>query len=323
MSVSFGLTIPQRGALIGVGTIGELVALGPLAEETGMFDSVWVGDSLIAKPRPESISLLGALAAITETITLGVGCMASFTVRDPVTFAYQWASLDQLSEGRMLLAACSGIVPNGRASAREGEHFGGLKDVDRPAILEENMRLCRALWSGEPIDFDGTFRSYKGVQIQPTPVQDPCPIWIAANPNPGKYFARSMKRVANLADGFQTCVMAPDAMRSMTTELRTQLIDAGRDPESFPAMAYHNINIGADRDECLRESKRFLDAYYGPVFSMEVVEAWTAAGTPEQCVDHLTNLIDQGANAITLRCTSFDQLDQIQRLTKEVLPALG
>jgi alkanesulfonate monooxygenase SsuD/methylene tetrahydromethanopterin reductase-like flavin-dependent oxidoreductase (luciferase family) len=223
----------------------------------------------------------------------------------------------------MLLATCTGIVPQGGKSAREGQHFGGVKDADRPSIMEENMRLCRALWSGEPIDFDGTFRSYEGLQVQPTPVQDPCPIWISANPNPGKYFARSMKRVATLGDGFQTVVLTPDRLRSMTTELRTHLLDAGRDPDSFPVMAYHNINIGADRDECLEESKRFLDAYYGPVFSMEVVESWTAAGTPEQCVDHLANLIDQGANAITLRCTSFDQLSQIERLTTEVLPAFG
>jgi alkanesulfonate monooxygenase SsuD/methylene tetrahydromethanopterin reductase-like flavin-dependent oxidoreductase (luciferase family) len=323
MSVSFGLTIPQRGAFIGVGTIGELLTLGPIAEQSGQFDSVWVGDSLIAKPRPESISLLGALTAMTEDIGLGVACMASFTVRDPVTFAYQWATLDQLSEGRMLLAACTGIVPNGGASAREGEHFGGLKDADRPAVLEENIRLCRELWRGEPVDFDGRFRSYNGVQIQPTPVQDPCPIWISANPNPGKYFARSMKRVATLADGFQTVVMAPDSMRTMTTELRIHLTDAGRDADTFPRMAYHNINIGSNRDDCLRESKRFLDEYYGPVFPMHAVESWTAAGTPDECVEHLLDLVDQGANAITFRCTSWNQRDQIERLTKEVLPALA
>jgi len=320
MSITFGFTIPQRGALIGVAPLADLLELAPAAEAAGLFDSVWVGDSLIAKPRPESIGLLGALAAMTEELTLGVGCMASFTVRDPVTFAYQWATLDQVSGGRMLLAACTGIVPG--KSAQEGVFFGGIKDADRAALLEENIQLCRELWTGEPLDFSGRFHSYEGIEIQPSPVQDPCPIWIAANPAPGKYFKRSMQRVAKFADGFQTCVMAPGALQAMMTELRPRLVEAGRDPATFPVMPYHNINIGSDRAECLTESKRFLDAYYGPIFDESKVESWTAAGSPEECVQHLRGLVEQGATSITLRCTSWDQTGQLKRMSEEVLPAL-
>ena len=320
MTTTFGFTIPQRGAFIGLGSLGELLDLGPTAEASGAFDSIWVGDSLLAKPRPESISLLGSLAATTDRVVLGVGCMASFTVRNPITFAYQWATLDQLSGGRMLLAACTGIVPG--KSRHEGEVFGGIADADRPARMEENIRLCRALWTGEAVDFEGRFQSYEGVTVEPTPVQDPCPIWIAANPAPGRYFSRSMTRVAELADGFQTCVMAPGGLRRMTDELGARLADAGRDTSGFPVMPYHNINIGPDRDDCLAESKRFLDAYYGPIFDEAKVEAWTAAGTPEQCVSHLRDLIEQGATSITVRATSWDQADQLKRIADEVLPEL-
>jgi alkanesulfonate monooxygenase SsuD/methylene tetrahydromethanopterin reductase-like flavin-dependent oxidoreductase (luciferase family) len=93
-------------------------------------------------------------------------------------------------------------------------------------------------------------------------------------------------------------------------------------PDDFPVMAYHNINIGSDRDECLAESQRFLDAYYGPVFSPPMVASWTAAGPPSACVDHLRDIIEQGATAITLRMTSWDQRGQFQRLVDEVLPAV-
>jgi alkanesulfonate monooxygenase SsuD/methylene tetrahydromethanopterin reductase-like flavin-dependent oxidoreductase (luciferase family) len=320
VSTTFGFTIPQRAALMGIAPLSELLDLAPAVEATGQFDSLWVGDSLTAKPRPESISLLGTLAGITERLTLGVGCMASFTVRDPATFAYQWATLDQLSGGRMLLAACTGIVP-GR-SAQEGSHWGGVRDVDRPARLVENIRLCRELWTGKPIDFSGRFHSYEGIEILPSPVQDPCPIWISANPAPGKYFERSMRRVAAHADGFQTCSMAPGALGAMTAELGTQLAEADRDLASFPVMAYHNINIGSDRIECLAESKRFLDAYYGPIFDESKVASWTAAGSAAECIKHLADLVEQGATSITLRCTSWDQSGQLKRLTEEVLPAL-
>ncbi|MDA3039197.1 MAG: hypothetical protein O3C27_06640 [Actinomycetota bacterium] len=82
------------------------------------------------------------------------------------------------------------------------------------------------------------------------------------------------------------------------------------------------INIGSDRSACLAEAKSFLDAYYGPVFSEEMTHWWTAAGPPEACVEQLQDLIDQGATEITLRCTSFDQAGQFDRLVNEVLPAL-
>ena len=213
-----------------------------------------------------------------------------------------------------------GIVPADGASRREGEHFGGLHDVDRPARLEENIEICRLLWTGEPVSFEGTFQSYDGLQIVPTPVQDPCPIWIAANPAPGRYWERSLGRVARLADGFQTCALSPGSLEAMVTDLHRLLGEHGKDPTSFPVMAYHNVHVGSDRRECLAETKRFLDAYYGPVFTEAMVESWTAAGTPDDCISHLRDLVAQGATEITIRLTSFDQNGQFKRLCEEILP---
>jgi alkanesulfonate monooxygenase SsuD/methylene tetrahydromethanopterin reductase-like flavin-dependent oxidoreductase (luciferase family) len=96
----------------------------------------------------------------------------------------------------------------------------------------------------------------------------------------------------------------------------------GRDPEGFPTMAYHNVNLNPDRQAALEESKRFLDAYYGPVFSPPMVEAWTAAGTSKQCVGHLRELLAEGPKSITLRITSWRQAEQFERLVDELLPLL-
>src|SRR5215467_12437307 len=179
-SLSYGFTLPQRGVFFGATTVDELMAMSRDVDANPMFDSIWVGDSLLAKPRPDSISLLGALTAATRRVTLGVGCMASFPVRDPVIFAYQWATLDLLSRGRMLLAACTGIVAGG-ASAREGALWGTI-DRERGARLAENIDICRRLWSEEHVSFAGKFRSFDDVTLMPRPVQQPCPIWIASNP---------------------------------------------------------------------------------------------------------------------------------------------
>src|SRR5438132_9559918 len=156
--VSFGFTLPQRGVFFGVMNYAELIDAARRADACELFDSVWVGDSLLAKPRPESLTLLGALATATRRVTLGVGCMASFPVRDPLVFAYQWANLDQLSNGRMLLAACTGFVAG--ASAHEGEQWG-VPDRERVPRMLENMRICRALWSEDHVSVSGRFRSFQ------------------------------------------------------------------------------------------------------------------------------------------------------------------
>ena len=78
---------------------------------------------------------------------IGVACMASFPSREPITLAYQWASMDLLSDGRMILGACMG------GSIGEQEHRTeytnmGIKGFDRALRMEENIEILRKLWKG-------------------------------------------------------------------------------------------------------------------------------------------------------------------------------
>ena len=266
--VSFGFTIPQRGVFFGIATWPEMLARAREADQIPLFDSVWVGDSVMAKPRPESLSLLGALAASTSRVKLGVGCMASFPIRDPVLFAYQWSTLDLVSNGRMLLAACTGIVAGG-VSAKEGSVFG-VTDGQRGNRMAENIAICRRLWSEDDVSFTGKYRSFNGVTIKPRPVQQPCPIWIAANPPPAQS-EKPMRRVAKIADGWMTVQIFPKMFASLHSKLAECLRAESKDPAAFPNIAYHNVNINPDRAAALEESRHFLDEYYGPVFTPPMV----------------------------------------------------
>src|ERR1700728_1899661 len=89
----FGLTLPNRGVIIGATTVDEMLKMGEWADSAG-WDSVWVGDSIFAKPRLDAIVLLGALAARTKRVRLGPACFASTPLRNALILAYQWASLD-------------------------------------------------------------------------------------------------------------------------------------------------------------------------------------------------------------------------------------
>jgi alkanesulfonate monooxygenase SsuD/methylene tetrahydromethanopterin reductase-like flavin-dependent oxidoreductase (luciferase family) len=273
---------------------------------------------VMAKPRPESIGLLGALAGATSRVKLGVGCMASFPIRDPIIFAYQWATLDLVSGGRMRLAACTGIVPAGGVSAKEGAVWN-ITDGQRGNRMAENIAICRRLWSEDDVSFTGKYRSFSGVTVKPRPIQQPCPIWIAANPPPIQS-EPPMRRVAKIADGWMTVQIFPGMLRDLWSKLSGYLRDEGKDPDAFPTLAYHNININPDRAAALDETKRFLDNYYGPIFTPPMVEAWTAAGPPSQCAAHLRELASAGAKSIALRITSWDQRGNFDRMVNEVLP---
>jgi len=314
---SFGFTIPQRGVFFNIATWPEMLALAREADRNPLFDSVWVGDSIMAKPRPESIALLGALASATERVRLGVGCMASFPLRDPILFACQWATLDLVSNGRMQLAVCTGIVAGG-VSAREGAVWG-ITDGQRGNRMAESIAILRKLWSEDNVSFAGKYRSFTGVTVSPRPVQQPCPIWIAANPFPPN-IDKPLERVAAIADGWMSVQLFPKMFASSWAKVSEFLHARGKDPAKFPNIAYHNVNINRDRAAALDESKRFLDAYYGPVFSPEMVETWTAAGTPAQCAEHLNALVRDGAKAIMLRLTTWDQRRQFEDLVQDVLP---
>ena len=108
MKVKFGLSLSNRSVLFGWGTIQDLLRAAQIAEDSGFFHSVWVGDNLLSKPRLDSIVTLSALATRTKQVKLGTLCFASFPLRHPIPLAIQWASLDVLSQGRTILGVCNG-----------------------------------------------------------------------------------------------------------------------------------------------------------------------------------------------------------------------
>ena len=182
-SAKFGLSLSTRAVLFDWATMDDIVDAARAAEDSGCFDSVWVGDNLLSKPRVEAIVTLSAIAARTKKVKLGTICLASFPLRDPVLFAIQWASLDVLSGGRTLLSVCNG------GSALDGPQFAnelktfGVRSPERPARLIEGIKILRRLWSEERVTHRGKYYQFPDVEALPKPVQNPPPILIAANPS--------------------------------------------------------------------------------------------------------------------------------------------
>jgi len=333
MKASFGLTLANRAVVLGAITARDLLDLTVDAEASGAFDTVWVGDSLVAKPRLESVTLLSALAGVTSRLRLAVGCMATFVHRHPVMLAHQWASLDVLSGGRAWLAVCLG-GPNEASAPQALEHaVMGIQASERVARLEEGIVILRKLFHEKQVSHQGRFYRFEGVTVEPRPIQNPCPIWIASNPTgltwkggasaSDAVVERSFRRVARYADGWMTNKLSPEEFRVQWTRIGALAREEGRDPARLGSALYHNININENRQAALEESKAFLDTYYTSNFSAQFVEGWTAAGSPKQCVEQLRGYVDAGLSHIALRLTSWNQRGQLERFLGEVAPALA
>src|SRR5215510_3069704 len=205
--VTFGLTLANRGVVFGVTTATELIDLAVAAEQTGLFRSVYVGDSLLGNPRLESVALLSAIAARTQRVRLGTACMASFPLRDPILLATQWASLDQLSNGRAQLVVCTGSIPRDSELAAYGITRG-----DRVSRLIESIKVLKVLWTEDQASFEGKHFKFENISIGlKTPQQPRPPIFISSNARGDPALVdRTLRRVALHADGWMTTIITPD-----------------------------------------------------------------------------------------------------------------
>src|SRR5258706_9185119 len=122
MPVEFGVLIPTRAAIMsGRPETGPLLAMAERAEAAG-FDSVWIGDSITAKPRHEPLTLMAAIAARTRRVRIGTGVLLP-PLRRPGVLAHLIATVDRPAEGRVILGV--GIVGGHPASRKEFGHPGG------------------------------------------------------------------------------------------------------------------------------------------------------------------------------------------------------
>src|SRR5205823_14835744 len=150
-----GLLLPSREVLLWAGgNLALLVDAARSAESAG-FDSVWVGDSLLARPRGEPLVALGAIAGATSRVTLGTAVLLPL-LRHPVSLAHALATLDRLSKGRLIVGVGPGAdLPGTHAELKAV----GVPSDRRVSGMAGAMEQCRRLWRNEEAD----------IELQPRP----------------------------------------------------------------------------------------------------------------------------------------------------------
>ena len=326
MRAKFGLSLSNRAVLFGWASPENLLEAAQLAEASGCFHGVWVGDNLLSKPRLEAIVTLSAIAARTRLVKLGTICLASFPLRHPILLAIQWASLDVLAGGRTILSVCNGgSAQDGPQFARELEVMG-VKSHERVGRLVEGITLLRRLWSEARVTHQGKYYRCTEVALLPKPVQQPVPILIAVNPKEERVDAatidRTLRRVAAYADGWQTDATPVETFRRRFETIREYAARQGRDPSTLDACLHLMVNINDDRERAYREAETFLASYYGTgAVSRERTELWLAYGPPDAVIAKIQAYLEAGCTTPVLRFVSPDLKGQLQRCITEVLPA--
>jgi probable F420-dependent oxidoreductase len=181
------------------------------------------------EPWHESFTLLAFLAAITEGIELSTG-MTLLALRPAALAAKQAAEVDLLSGGRLRLAVSVGW------QRRELEALG-VDPSTRGARIEEQIEAMRLLWTQDLVTYRGKHVVLEEVALHPRPDRS-IPIWMGGGSfdTAGMPQDVTIKRAARLADGFK--MMAPlgtnlDGMLQLVDRLRSEVVAAGRDAESF------------------------------------------------------------------------------------------
>ncbi|MGH7031872.1 MAG: LLM class flavin-dependent oxidoreductase, partial [Stellaceae bacterium] len=306
MAPRIGYLLPTREAVMqGRPETGPLLALAERAEALG-YDGVWVGDSLLARPRHDPLTLLAAIAARTRKVMLGTAVFLP-ALRNPVVLAHQLATLDRISEGRLVLGA--GIATD-VANIRAEFAAAGVPFEGRVGRMMEGLRLARALWTGQPVDWDGRWPVAGGV-LGPTPHRPGGPpIWLAGS------VQAALERAGRHFDGW--FANEPDLARwsRQWDAVQAVVCDAGRDPTRFVAAIYMTLAIDENTGRAEQQIDAFLESYYGqPAAAMRQRQA-TFAGSAAAAGEWMRGYAEAGAGHLIVRFTGEHerQLDTVAEL---------
>ncbi len=285
-----------------------------LADEAG-YDAVWVGDSIVAKPRLEPLTTLAYLAGITTRVRLGTAVLLP-ALRHPVVLAGQIANVDQISRGRVVLGLGVGwSLP----SAEREWAACGADHKRRVRRLEEHVEIWRTLWRGEPVSQRGEDYELTEHTIGPLPWTEAGPPVLITAGNRGELLPAQLDRFARLGDGIITTYVHAEECRVIRARAEEARLRCGRPRAEFPLCVYTTVRLEDDLRVAERVTTEFLAAYYGGgVHSRGTM----GLGPAPAVIAALRRYAEAGVTDLCLRFVGDDQLAQLERFTREVLPVL-
>ncbi|MGH7321115.1 MAG: LLM class F420-dependent oxidoreductase [Candidatus Rokuibacteriota bacterium] len=244
-----GYTLPSLGRLAGP---ENLVRVAQRAEALG-YHSLWVADRLLHPVRPRTpypasadgvlpevfkiafdpVETLTFVAAHTRRILLGTSVL-NMPFYNPVVLARRLATLDILSGGRLRVGL-------GQAWSVDELEAVGVEPGERGARADEFIRVLKALWGPDPVEFQGShFRVARSI-VGAKPIQTPHPpIFLAG------YVPPALRRAATVADGWLPSSLPLEALATMLPAFQSLARHAGRDPSRLEVIAMMGVRVMAE-----------------------------------------------------------------------------
>jgi probable F420-dependent oxidoreductase len=274
--------------------------------EAGGVDSIWQTDRIVGRqPFLESMTLMAALAGRTRRMRFGMN-VVSLAFRDPVLLAKQCATIDMLSEGRLLPAFGIGspLAPEWQALSIDTKTRGRKTD--------ECLEIIRRLWREESVDFAGAFYKLRGATIAPKPVQLDLPMWIGGSSD------AAIRRTARIGTGWQAGGDPPAEAGRVVAAIKAAASEAGRSIDEDHYGAGFAFHFGG-RDA--PGVGRAIDAYTKRT-GRDATHAF-AVGDAETILARIADYVDVGVSKFILRPLGGDDqaiLAQTRQLIEQVLP---
>jgi probable F420-dependent oxidoreductase len=274
--------------------------------EAGGVDSIWQSDRVIGTvPALECMSVMAALAGRTRRLKFGMNVL-SLAQRDPVVVAKQCATIDVLSEGRLLPAFGIGspLGPEWKAL--------GLDTRSRGKRMDEALEIVRRLWREDSVDFAGVHFRLKGASIAPKPVQAELPMWIGGSSD------AAIRRTGRYGTGWQAGLEGLDDIARVIPAIKDAAAAAGRAIDEDHYGAGLTFHFGRADDSAVAEAKAAVVRRAG-----REVPTYFAIGGAEAILARIGELVDAGVSKFILRPLLGGEemvLAQTRRLIDDVLP---
>ena len=269
-------------------------------------DSLWFSDRILGPSTIlEPVVTIATLAARSKTMKFGTSALL-LPLRNPVVLAKELATLDFLSNGRLLL-----VVGLGSEDPREYEACGVPK-AERGKRTNEAILALRKLWQEPEATFEGRYYQFHQATIEPKPVQKPGPpIWI------GGRSEAALRRAGQLGDGWLASAITPEESAQGIAAIRRYATEAGRQVPEDHYGGYLSCAIADSREEALRQMP-------SPGIRRQdnvAPEAYNACGTAKDILGRLNEYKDAGVTKFVLRpvCPPEQWVSQVERLAQEVI----
>lgn len=282
-------TFPQRLPV----TAEAVLSTARRAEEAGV-GTLWASDHLFWHgPSLECFTALALAATVTERAALG-SAVLQLPLRNPAAVAKSAASLQVVSQGRLILGVGNGI--------HEGEYVAaGVPFRGRGRALDEGIAAVRRIW--ERVD----------AEYPQLPAPPAIPIWV------GGSSPAARRRAAALADGWLPMLLGPEGLAEAYERLDQDLAAVGRPRDAVTRAAVVFVSVGAGEEARERGLDWMSSLWRVPAAR---VARHVVSGEPEAIAGHLRRMAEAGAEHIAILMTDDDpirQLDALGAVTEEVL----